>query len=325
MAETVILAHSDTDGVTAAAIVKAALGKGEVYFTHPIGLLEDFKNYARDAEIIVILDVSLDERNLPALFSEFRNRKGVIYIDHHPLPSGFRFEHPQLEVVHEENPCTAELAFRRFRLNWEMSRVALYGAIGDYSLNTRWVQNALNRWDIRTLFMEAGILILALDRIGRNYEVKRGLVDELSRNKLPSSIHGIVNLALEQSKTNEEMRKNLPDLVQTGEYLAYVINPPGSVGLAAFYAAVIKDKPIGLAVEERKGMYIGSLRSRDPRVDLNSLMRGLVPKFNGSGGGHRQAAGFRIPMENFNPFLSALEQAVHSAFNVNTSHSIEGT
>ncbi|MEM2795183.1 MAG: DHH family phosphoesterase, partial [Thermofilaceae archaeon] len=128
MTETVILAHGDTDGVTAAAIVKAALGEGEVYFTHPIGLLGDFKNYTRDAEIIVILDISLDERSLPALLSEFRNHRGVIiYIDHHPLSTSFQFEYSQLEVVHEESSCTAELAFRRFRLNWEMSRVALYG------------------------------------------------------------------------------------------------------------------------------------------------------------------------------------------------------
>lgn len=306
----VILAHGDTDGVTAAAIAKSVLG-GEVYFTHPVGLLGDFRSYARGADLAVILDVSLDEASLEALKSEFRSFPGrILYIDHHPKPPRADFEAPNLEVVHEEGSCAAELAFRRLKPARSMSRVALYGAIGDYAIDTEWVKAAMAEWDIKSLFLEAGVLILALDRIGRNYELKRKVVEELSRNALPSSVPGLLSLAAEQAKAIEEMRLRIPSIVRTREHIAYVVEPGASVGLAAFYAAVEAGKPVGIAVEERKGMYVGSARARDARIDLNAALRAVAPRFGGSGGGHPRAAGFRAPIGRFEEFLNELERVL---------------
>jgi len=306
----VILTHGDADGVTAAAVAKSVLG-GEVYFTHPAGLLGDFRSYARDADLAVILDVSLDEASLEALMSEFRSFPGkILYIDHHPLPPRADLEAPNVEVVHEEGPCAAELAFRRLKPARGMSRVALYGAIGDCAIETEWVKAAIAEWDIKSLFLEAGVLILALDRIGRNYDVKRRVVEELSRNALPSSVPGLLSLAAEQAKAIEEMRLRIPELVRARELIAYVIERGASVGLAAFYAAVEAGKPVGVAVELRKGVYVGSARARDTRIDLNAALRAVAPKFGGSGGGHRRAAGFRIPAERFEEFLSDFERVL---------------
>lgn len=306
----VILAHGDADGVTAAAIAKAVLG-GEVYFTHPVGLLEDFRTYAKGCDLVAILDISLDERSLPELRSELRRFPGkVLYIDHHPMPPHAGIEAPNVEVVHEEGPCAAELAYRRLQPGREMSRVALYGAIGDYALDTEWVRAAMADWDIKSLFMEAGVLVLALDRVGRNYELKRKIVEELSRNALPSGIPGLLGLAAEQARAVEEMRVRIPQLVRTSELIAYVVEPGASVGLAAFYAAVATGKPVGVAVEERKGLYAGSARARDARIDLNAALRVAATKVGGSGGGHRLAAGFRVPRERFGEFLSELERAL---------------
>ncbi len=306
----VILAHGDADGVTAAAVAKSVLG-GEVYFTHPAGLLGDFRSYARGADLVVILDVSLDEASLEALKSEFRSFPGrILYIDHHPLPPRADLEAPNLEVVHEEGSCAAELAFRRLKPARGMSRVALYGAIGDYAIDTEWVKAAMAEWDIKSLFLEAGVLILALDRIGRNYELKRKVVEELSRNALPSSVPGLLSLAAEQARAIEEMRLRIPNIVRTRGLVAYVVEPGASVGLAAFYAAVEAGKPVGIAVEERKGMYVGSARARDARIDLNAALRAVAPRFGGSGGGHPRAAGFRVPVGRFEEFLSELERAL---------------
>jgi RecJ-like exonuclease len=303
-----ILAHGDADGVTAAAIVKSVLG-GDVYFTHPVGLLEDFRSYARGADMAVILDISLDEASLSALRSEFRSFPGkILYIDHHPMPPHASIEAPNVEVVHEEGPCAAELAFRRLKPPRGMSRVALYGAIGDYAVDTEWVRAAMAEWDIKSLFLEAGVLVLGLDRIGRNYELKRKVVEELSRNALPSSVPVLLNLAAEQAKEIEEMRLRIPQLVKTRGLIAYVVEPGASVGLAAFYAAVEVEKPVGVAVEERKGVYAGSARARDARVDLNAALRAVAPRFGGSGGGHPRAAGFRVPVDKFEEFLSELER-----------------
>lgn len=321
--KTLILSHGDADGVTAAAIAKSVLG-GEVVFTHPAGLLGDFREFAKGFERVVILDISLDEATLPLLEEELRAFPGkVIYIDHHPLPPSGALSAPNLEFFHEEGPCTAELVFRFLQPSWEMSRVALYGAIGDYALVSPWVMRALEKWDIKSLFMQAGVLVLALDGLGRNYQAKRAVVESLARNELPSKIPGLLQLAAEQSAAIEKMRLMLPELVKTTDLLAFVINPPASVGLAAFYAAVITAKPVGVSVEEKKGMYVGSVRTRDPRINLNSALREIAVKVGGSGGGHPFAAGFRIPTEKLSNFLLLLEEAISKQLkagaSVNTS------
>ena len=307
----VILAHGDADGVTAAAVARAALGAGDVVFTHPAGLLGDFREFARGYQLAVIVDVSLDEASLAELAAELRRFPGrVIYIDHHPLPPRGFPGAPNVVLVHEEGPCAAELAFRHFRPAWEMSRVALYGAIGDHALGTPWVREAMASWDIKTLYLEAGVLTLALERIGRNHDEKRRIVASLARGELPSSIPGLVHLALEQARAIEEMRLKLPGMLRTSELLAVVINPPASVGAAAFYAAVVSGKPVGVAVEERRGLYVGSARARDPRVDLNAALRASAVEVGGTGGGHPQAAGFRVPADRFEGFLALLEGAL---------------
>ncbi|RLE98401.1 MAG: phosphoesterase [Thermoprotei archaeon] len=314
MARTVILAHGDADGVTAAAVAKSVYGEAEVFFTHPVGLLEDFREFTKDAERVLILDISLDEKQLKDLLEEFKRFKGgILYIDHHPLPPGARLEEIGVEVVHEEGPCAAELTFRRLKPGWEMSRVALYGAIGDYALDTPWVREAMLKWDIKSLFLEAGTLVLGLDYIGRDHELKRRIVNELSRDVLPTSIPELLIAATVQAKRIEEMRRKLPQLVRTRRSVAYVVNPPGSLGLAAFYARVVADKPVGLAASERGGTYVISVRAGDPRVDLNSLLRRLAPRLGGHGGGHPQAAGARIPASRLSEFIEELDRAVSAA------------
>lgn len=307
----VILSHGDADGVTAAAIARAALGAGEVFFTHPAGLLNDFREFARGAELVVVLDVSLDESSLREFNKEIRALPGrVVYIDHHPPPLSGRLEAPNLELVHERGPCAAELAFRYFSPGWELSRVALYGAVGDYALNTPWVREAMARWDIKSLFLEAGVLVLALDRLGRNYVEKRRVVEGLARNELPSGMPGLLQLAAEQARAVEEVRRRLPEIIRTTKLLAVVVGPGASPGLSAFYAAVLTGKPVGVAVEERKGLYVGSARARDARIDLNVALRETAPAVGGTGGGHPQAAGFRVPPGSFERLLALLEEAV---------------
>ena len=309
-----ILAHGDADGVTAAAVAKSVYKSAEVFFTHPVGLLGDFREFAREASRVLILDISLDERHLEDLLDEFRRFRGeILYIDHHPLPPGARLEEVGVEVVHEEGPCAAELTFRRLKPGWDMSRVALYGAIGDYALNTPWVKEAMLRWDIKSLFLEAGALVLGLDYIGRDHELKRRIVDELSRDVLPTSIPELLIAAVVQARRIEEMRRRLPQLVKSRGSVAYVINPPGSLGLAAFYARVVTGKPVGLAASERGGTYVISIRACDPRIDLNSLLRRLAPRLGGHGGGHPQAAGARIPAARLAEFIEELDEAVSAA------------
>jgi single-stranded DNA-specific DHH superfamily exonuclease len=94
------MAHGDADGVSSAAVVKAALaGEYEVvrvYFTHPVDLVKDFEAFAEGD--VYIVDVAIDEKTAEEVRRAFQSYGGrVVYIDHHPLSVDL----PGVEVVHE--------------------------------------------------------------------------------------------------------------------------------------------------------------------------------------------------------------------------------
>jgi len=310
---TIILTHGDTDGVTSAAIVKSVYKNARVFFTHPSGLLEDLVEFTQHAERVIICDIALNEphlRNILDIFRKFGEK--LTYVDHHPLPLETKIlKNTGIIIVHEEKACAAELAFRFFKPPWDLSRVALYGSIGDYALDTPFVRSALYKWDIKTLFLEAGILILGLEYYRKDYDFKRFIVEKLSENVLPSCIHELVTASIIEAGKIEDMRKRLPSLIKTFGNLAYVINPKGSLGIAAFYAHVISGKKVGLAIEARKDTYVISLRSNDPRINLNYALRKIALKTSCSCGGHPHAAGARIPKEFFKEFLQLLNEEIN--------------
>ncbi len=128
-----MLAHGDADGVCSVAVVKAVLaGEYEavrVYFMHPVDLAKDFEAFAEGD--VYVVDVAIDEKTAEGVRRAFRSYGGrVVYIDHHPLSVDL----PGVEVVHIVGSPASKLAYRHLggRLPRLYSRVALYGAIGDY-------------------------------------------------------------------------------------------------------------------------------------------------------------------------------------------------
>ncbi len=306
--ETVIFAHGDCDGVASAAIAYSVY-RGKVVFSHPVGLLGDLEEFGREGRRVVILDISLDEETWRQIAEKLRSFDEAVFIDHHPPPTG-ALEYLRslgVKVFHEEGPSTAELSFRSLNPKPELSRVALYGAIGDYAIDTEWFKSMLGMWDIRSLYLEAGLLTLGLEALRREHDKKRVLVEELARNTLPSSIDFLVHYALQEARRLEEARRKLPEKIVPLRNIAYVVNPGASLGVSAFYTSVISGRKIGVAVELRGDIAVMSLRSRDESIDLNTLLRQLAPKHGGHGGGHRKAAGARIPVKRLEEFLKELD------------------
>jgi len=89
--------------------------------------------------------------------------------------------------------------------------------------------------------------------------------------------------------------------------IAYVINPPGSIGRAANYARIYGGVEVGLAIEERRDLYVISLRGSG-KHDLNTILRKLSRKLSIHGGGHPFAAGARLPRSLFYLFLVELNK-----------------
>ncbi len=313
-----ILAHGDSDGVAAASLVLAALrsryDRVNVRFTHPVGLAGDFREFAEGD--VVIVDIAISEshfRELDEAFSRYPHR--ILYIDHHPPP--VRFNHLSLNAEFitphpSEDVSASELTFREFRdlLDRDFDRVALYGAIADYADQTPWVKEVLERWDKRQIYFEAGILVQGLEGSRGMYDFKRHVVEHLSRNRRPSQLSELLVRALIQAVNNEELHAWVKRNVRMYDCVAYVINPPGSIGVAAAYARGVTGACVGIAAEERGGVYVMSLRGDGRIVDLNKLLRKVTPALGGSGGGHPGAAGARIPRNSFNSLLEEISREV---------------
>ncbi len=311
-----IFTHGDSDGVASAAITVAALrGKYDdirVYFSHPAGLYGDLNEFYSSGSDLVVLDIALSELHLNSLlerFEQISRKNNLVYIDHHPEPLGLSVRDLPGQVFHDINASTSELTYRFFEeyLDYDMVRVALYGAISDYLDETPWVKRMLEYWDKRDIYYEAGVLSQGLEGSRRLHDFKRHVVHHLSENRLPSMLSELLVRALIESVNNEELRKWVKKNVVKRNKFAYVINPPGSLGRAAVYSRAITDTIVGVAISKRERVAEMSLRAKKSVVDLNLILRKITPRLQGSGGGHSFAAGARVPLDKLKEFLSRLE------------------
>ncbi len=313
-----ILAHGDSDGVVSAALAKAALANKyentKVFFTHPVGLLQDFREVAKGD--VVIVDVAINESHAAQLAQVFRKYPGgITYIDHHPPPLKTSLKDFGVEFVRpseKEEASSSELTFKHFKdkLPEDFDRVALYGCIGDYADQTEWVRRALLRWDKRQIYFEAGVLVQGLEGSRRMHDFKRHVVDHLSRNLRPSMLSELLVRALIEAVNNESLYRWVKSNVKVEGSVAYVLDPPGSVGIAATYAKGLTNSLVGIAAESRGDNYILSLRAEEGVIDLDRVLRELTRFLGGSGGGHSEAAGARIPKESFRKLLKELNSRV---------------
>jgi single-stranded-DNA-specific exonuclease len=315
-----ILVHGDGDGVVTGALAYRALrGEKKVFFTHPAGLHEDLSIAEGNVFIgDIALAVGLWESVVEKLSKLIRSGYKVIYVDHHPFPKGFDPGLLDGNIVHSLDGSASELSYRFFvekgfiETNMDLERLALFGAISDYLDETKWAREKLLHWDKRMVYFEAGVLSEGLEGSRKMYEFKRDLVKYLSTGRLPSSFSPLVVRALFMASEEEELRRRVEKRSEKLRCIGYIINPEGSVPRAATYVMGYTGKPVGIAVEEKRGVAVMSLRSRSPKINLHDILENLAPKYGGTGGGHSNAAGARIPLDNLKTFLFELDNIVCS-------------
>ena len=91
-----------------------------------------------------------------------------------------------------------------------------------------------------------------------------------------------------------------------------MLDPPGSIGIAATHAMSITDMPIGIATESRNSEYSMSLRAVRGCIDLNRSLRRIAPILGGSGGGHPEASGAVIPKRKLGELINKLNDELRS-------------
>ncbi|MEM2153362.1 MAG: DHHA1 domain-containing protein [Nitrososphaeria archaeon] len=306
-----IITHGDCDGICAGALVLSIFPESNVVFSNPIRLYDSLKKVYED-ETVIVCDIAINEILFEKLGCLLNNFKHIIYIDHHPLSDKIVSKlGPNIDLVHNLECSASELTFYKFKESIvpEYSRVAVYGAIGDYLDNTKGVQDIIVNWDKRTLYFQTGVLIQALEVIGKNDDKKLEILGKLSKNVPPSEIDSLIELAIESARKEEEMRKYVKDNVLKVGEIGYILNPNGPLGKAAIYAKAYTRASVGLAGEIRRGKVEMSLRTHF-NIDLNSILIEIAPKFDGVGGGHSKAAGAEVPYERFQDFLNELNAKV---------------
>jgi single-stranded-DNA-specific exonuclease len=309
-----IFTHDDVDGICAGALALAVCPGAQVYFTTPTGLLDDLSR-AKDSDKIIICDISLDESNLARTLQRLRDisSKGdLTYIDHHPLPEDVSIADMPRKTVHKVGSAASELSYLHFQLELDAfhSRLAIYGAIGDYMDDTPVIKDLIKKWDKRTIYFEAGILTQGIEYLENDYESKRRILTILAKKTPPSLDEELVNMALLYTRREQNLLKDLKTGIRVEGHIAYSCNFPLSLGKTASYIKRLSNSPVTLAADEQNDKIEISVRRRDERVDLNKIMRGLTPKFDGSGGGHPAAAGGRIRKDSLPEFLKELNREV---------------
>jgi len=313
--KTVILTHSDCDGICAGAIALAKFPGASVFFTKPVSLYDDLNS--QEADRIVIADIAITRRDIPdilKLFEQKAKESEILYFDHHPLPENAMKKLAELLAVYVNGEGSAsEIMYRHFQNEIPEERVwlAIYGAIGDYEERTPFVEERLKNWDVRALYFEASTIFLGIKgREFEDYDAKRKIVQTLADGKNPSDVAGLVEAA-ERTVKDEFM---LYELVKKGAKksgdVGYVkdMYSFGFRGPSALFAATVTGSRIGLSVFMRKSNLDITMRSRDYALELNTIAEDAAEAVGGSGGGHRQAAGSRIPLDKFDDYLKAINR-----------------
>jgi nanoRNase/pAp phosphatase (c-di-AMP/oligoRNAs hydrolase) len=130
--------------------------------------------------------------------------------------------------------------------------------------------------------------------------------------KHPHEIEGVPAAAVEQLKEvvalGEEVKAKGTKLGR----LAYMRTSQYSTGNVAKLLIGAFVVPVGVAFKEKQeGWYEVSLRgTSECRVHLGKAVSSMAGRLGGSGGGHRKAAGCRVPASKMDQLLASLSKKV---------------
>lgn len=313
-----IIAHEDADGICSAALVRMTDPASSVFFSKPCSLLHDLDQMDTRRDLVV-LDMALCELAKEQIVSRLSRWGGkVLYIDHHP-DTAISFPRQSSVEVIAGDVSASELTFSHLGsgLRREAERVMLMGAIGDYADLTPFCIDRLNRWDKRSVFLQAGLLCGALEVTRPDHEFHRQIVDLLASCRPPCEDSRIVASAVKASELEESFRQRVEKSAKKLGRIGVAYDLDGPAGKGATYAAAATAVSIGAYVDKdtRRGFADISFRVVDRSVDLNRILRTVAPKLGASGGGHAEACGARVPLGKLDEFFEAINDSLASSVN----------
>ena len=319
--KTSILTHADCDGICAGAIALTRFPDADVFFTNPVSFLDDFRNCRADR--IVVSDIAMNQRDIKEILDAFgKTKASVFYFDHHPLSDKVKKElKAKISEYVNDNASSSELVYRYYQKQIPRERVwaAIYGAIGDYSQNTEFFRERIKNWDGRALGFEAATIVLGIkDPHFDTYDAKRMIVRTLANGENPSDVKGLVMAAKAVVNAEFDMYEVIKKKAVKDGDIGYIkdLGHFGFRGPSALFASTVTGTRIGLSIHTRTKCIDITARTRDYSVPLNILMLEAAEAVGGSGGGHPNASGARIPPETLREFLKEANSILRSKFPV---------
>jgi single-stranded-DNA-specific exonuclease len=315
MSKSVILTHGDLDGIASGAIALVVFPGSDFYFTRPSQIHQDLYRIAKDKpDVVHVSDIAINSKKFDEVLralDRFPESTTIHWTDHHPLTANERSRlAKRVDLYHETGASAAELVYRKFEgpLPEYALRLALYGAIGDYCDETPFAQRHFDDVDKRTLYLEAGLLVQALQEIDYRRESK-DLVHQLAMGIKPSSMDDIVSLALKATRIEHEIFRYVQQNARKMGPVGYVLDMPinGYRGKSAKFSAYVTDSKIGISARSSDDEVDMSIRRRGTKVDFNKTLNIILKNLEGgSGGGHPAAAGASLDINDFPKFLQLL-------------------
>lgn len=317
--KTFCISHvKDVDGLGAAAIVKAATG-AQVLLSNYNSLIDDLGKVPSRTDEFVLCDLGGDNSNVDELVSRLgriASRAKVTYVDHHYLSQRTmrRLKAVGVGLVHNEKECSSVLAYATFKKKLpEGARlIALCGAVTDYMDGSPLSKKLMEQADRQFVLLEATMLAFAVANRGAEEEFPYRVVDELAAMRHPHEIAGVPEAAVRQLVEAVELGDEVRRRGKKKGRLAYMVTTQHSTGNVAKLLIGAFEVPVGVAMKEQEdGWYEVSLRgTSECRVHLGRKIDRIASRLGGNGGGHRKAAGCRIPAGNVPKLIAALAEVV---------------
>jgi len=308
----------DVDGIGAAAIVVAATG-AEVLLSDYTSLMRDLDKVPAEAGRFILCDLGSNDSNLDEFVSKMRriaSHSEVTYIDHHFMSAAIKrmLKTAGVRVIHNERECSSMLAYETYKeaVPDRARMLALMGAVTDYMDGSPIASRMMEQADRQFVLLEATMLAYAVAKEGSEKGFLRMIVHELSRMRYPHEIEGISDYAVEQLSEVVKLGEEVKSKGRRLGRLAYMMTSQYSTGSVAKLLIAAFKVPVGVAFkEEEKGWYEVSLRcTSECKVHLGKAINRISCRLGGSGGGHRKAAGCRIPTGRTKEMLEMLGRKV---------------
>ncbi len=306
--------RKDVDGLGSGALAVAATG-GELILSDYDDLIENLKRVPDEADRVVLSDLGADSADFPAYLEEMKRltkHAEVTHIDHHYMSEARKRQARKagVELVHDTTECASMLTYKTFReqLPERAKLVALCGAVTDYMDDSPMAKRLMEQGDRQFILLEATLLSAALGRKGEDKGFPELVVSELAKMRHPHEIPGVSEAAVEQLEREAKLGEHVKAEGKRKGRLAYMVTTQYSTGNVAKLLIGAFEVPVGVAMKQKQeGWYEVSLRSTsEAKVHLGTAIGKIAARLGGSGGGHRKAAGCRVPVSRADEMLEAL-------------------